>query len=71
MILPCRAWINQPSLLQPLHKHHGMLVIATYCHMGLVRVFPISGDVISMIICASSLSKGWPKHLRSKHDASS
>ncbi len=44
-----RMWINQPSGLQPLHKYHGITVLAETVNNKLTGiVYLLSGDVISM-----------------------
>ena len=53
-----RMFINQASTLQPLHKYHGMKVLAVDTKEKTIRVFPISGDVISMHVPRAALSKG-------------
>lgn len=55
-----RAWINQPSTLQPLHRLHGTQVIAYVEKYHLVsRVWFLSGTVISMNVPTIVLSMGW------------
>lgn len=44
----CRAWINQPGTLQPLHHLHGRRCIAIYDRPGNVRLWFTEGDVYSM-----------------------
>lgn len=66
-----RAWINQPSVSQPLHKYHGVRVLAdlldnTYERSNVVVYFT-DGPTISMVIPKSTLSfGGWPS--TSKHN---
>lgn len=43
-----RAWINQPSTLQPLHKLHGTYCIAVEDRPGNVRLYFTEGPVHSM-----------------------
>ena len=43
-----RAWINQPSTLQPLHKLHGTKCIAVEYRPGTVRLYFTEGAVYSM-----------------------
>jgi hypothetical protein len=57
-------WINQPSLLEPLHRHHGMLGLAYKESETTARFYPIAGDIISMRVPFTALSQGWPDHLR-------
>jgi len=55
-----RYWINQPSDLQPMHKYHGMNVLAPKdITEKFIRVYPTSTNIISMECPALSLSKGW------------
>lgn len=68
-----RAWINQPSTLQPDHKRHGELVIVAggasvaKANGQVYRdVYLLVGDATSMRISEHSLSAGWPEHLRRK-----
>lgn len=56
-----RAWINQPSTLQPLHHLHGLRVLAhrdTGTHQ---RVYPISGNIVSLQVPNDAVSDGWPE----------
>lgn len=46
--IPYRAWINQPSTLDPLHHLHGMKCIAWNDRPGNVRLFFTEGPVHSM-----------------------
>lgn len=55
-----RGWIDQPSTLQPLHKLHGTKVLVQQTSNE-TRVWFLSGDVISMIVPANVISKGWNK----------
>ena len=43
-----RAWINQPSTLQPLHRLHGTHCIAVEDRPGNVRLYFTEGPVHSM-----------------------
>ena len=43
-----RAWINQPSTLQPLHNLHGVKCIAVEDRPGNVRLYFTEGAVHSM-----------------------
>jgi hypothetical protein len=62
-----RAWINQPSTLQPHHNLHGKRVVVIPSESQFdktVRVFfADNDDSISMEIFPTCLSDGWPKHL--------
>lgn len=53
-----RMWINQPSKLQPLHEYHGLNVLAAQDKNG-VTIYPVTGDVISMVPPDGVLSEGW------------
>lgn len=52
-------WINQPSTLQPLNKLHGTNVLANITQESSVRVWFLSGDVVSMQLPRICLSRGW------------
>lgn len=59
-----RYWINQPSSAQPMSKYHGLCVIvAEDTAEATVRVWPATGDIISIEMPRLSLSRGWPDHL--------
>ena len=51
-----RAWINQPSTLQPYHKYHGLNVLYDGDEK---RIYFLSGAVISMEIDPTVLEIGW------------
>jgi hypothetical protein len=55
-----RAWINQPSTLQPLHKLHGTRCIVVEQYFDSVRVCFTNGDIVAMDVPTLCLSKGWP-----------
>jgi len=60
-----RMWVNQPSSLQPDHELHGTLVLAGKSNYNdSLTCYFLSGDVISAEILKTSLSEGWPEHLR-------
>lgn len=63
---PFRAWINQPSALQPLHNLHGtlVLVVGEGLSNNSWEVCPIKGETISMVVPKLCVSVGWPEHLR-------
>lgn len=53
-----RAWINQPSTQQPLHKLHGQCCIVEDTGGASVRLWFAEGDVHSMEalrICVSQI----------------
>lgn len=52
-----RAWINQPSTLQPLHRLHGTRCIAQDSGERSVRIWFTEGDVHSMEVLRECLSK--------------
>lgn len=54
-----RAWINQPSSAQPLHKLHGTNVLAVYEGYDTWRVYFLNGETISMEVSELSISDGW------------
>ncbi len=66
---PRRAWVNQPSGLQPAHIYHGMVGLVVNDSGGAARFYPISGDVISMRLPWSAISFGWPDHLKPRGPA--
>jgi hypothetical protein len=43
-----RAYINQPSTLQPLHKLHGKSCIAVHDRPGNVRLYFTEGTIHSL-----------------------
>ncbi len=55
-----RMWFNQPSTLQPLHKFHGVRVLACPDTDRTMRAYFLSGNVISMQVPREALSAGWP-----------
>jgi len=54
-----RMWIDQPSTTQPLHRLHGTNVLAVREDDRYMRVYFLSGDVISQLASSYWLSKGW------------
>lgn len=55
-----RMWINQPSTLQENHNLHGTNVLsAEPDDNNIVRIYFLSGEVISQNIQMIALSKGW------------
>jgi hypothetical protein len=58
---PARYFVNQPSMLQPMHKYHGLNVLAIKepSSDDAMRVYFLSGDCVSMIMPKLALSKGW------------
>jgi hypothetical protein len=57
--VPTRMWINQPSKHQPHHALHGTNVLAQQEHGDVMRIFFLSGDVISQQVSRAHLSEGW------------
>ena len=53
-----RMWIDQPSTLQPLHSLHGTNVLAQPETDKVMRVYFLSGDVISQRVPNEALSPG-------------
>jgi hypothetical protein len=55
---PCRAWINQPSTLQPMHNYHGMRGIAIVDPMqsDAIRIYFSEGELFSMQVDPKWLS---------------
>ncbi len=54
-----RMWINQPSTLQEFHYLHGTNVLAKHEYGDTMRIYFLSGNVISQQISRSTLSEGW------------
>lgn len=52
-----RAWINQPSTLQPLHHLHGEAGIAIE-RDGHTTLYFVTGPVFSMVVDPLWLSEG-------------
>ena len=55
-----RMWVNQPSTLQPHHDLHGTNVLAHLEYDDTMRVYFLSGPVISQQMSRLALSDGWP-----------
>jgi hypothetical protein len=55
-MLPYRAWINQPSTLQPYHHLHGKRCIVTHRMDLTATVYFTEGELISTTIPAMCLS---------------
>jgi hypothetical protein len=56
-----RMWVNQPSMLQPFHRLHGVRVLAVAEYDDTMRVYFTSGRVISQQMNRLCLSDGWPE----------
>lgn len=54
---PYRAWINQPSTLQPLHYMHGVACIAHDEDEGFSTAYFVEGTVHSMRVPRSALTR--------------
>ncbi len=54
-----RMWINQPSTLLPLHHLHGMNVLVEPDTGSVMRVYFLSGNVVSQQVPKMALSDGW------------
>lgn len=54
-----RMWVNQPSMLQPLHDMHGVNVLAYPEYDDTFRCFHLSGECVSFQALRSCLSEGW------------
>ena len=52
-----RAWINQPSLWQPLHDLHGQKCIVKDTDGKTVQIFFTEGDVHSMEVSPNCVSR--------------
>lgn len=62
-----RMWVNQPSALQPDHALHGecVLVNADEAKVNtVVEAWFVHSAVVSQQVFRTSLSSGWPMHLR-------
>lgn len=55
-----RMWVNQPSTLQPNHDLHGTRVLAAHEYDDTMRIWFLSGPMVSQQILRSALSEGWP-----------
>ena len=62
--LGVRAFINQPSALQALHKYHGVSGIAFDIanSRDTICFYPVCGEIVSMVIPRSSLAIGHFNH---------
>lgn len=54
-----RMWINQPSTLHSLHSLHSTNVLAVWEYGDTMRVYFLSGPVVSMQVSRNQLSDGW------------
>ena len=54
---PYRAWINQPSKLQPLHAMHGTRGIVTAHNGNTVTIYFVDGPTVSMEIPRNTISR--------------
>jgi hypothetical protein len=52
-----RAWINQPSTLQPLHDRHGQHCIVNDLGDNCVDIYFTEGDVHSMRVSRLCISR--------------
>lgn len=57
MNTPFRAWINAPSKFDPLHRLHGVNVLAQLEYNDIYRVYFLSGSVISQQVLGRYLSR--------------
>jgi hypothetical protein len=57
---PQRAWVNQPSTLQPCYAWNGARVLAIADGAGLARIYFTSGTIVSARVLTNVLSPGWP-----------
>lgn len=57
--MPKRMWIDQPSTLQQFHHMHGTNVLALPESPTHMRVYFLSGAVISQQMIKLALSEGW------------
>ena len=64
MTQPVRMWINQPSKRQPLHHLHGTNVLAVPAYPKTMRIYFLSGPVVSQQALTLWLSPGWLKDRR-------
>lgn len=56
---PQRAWINQPSTLQPLHARHGEKVLVVWEYDDTFNAFLLQGPTISEQMLGIWLTAGW------------
>lgn len=56
---PQRAWVNQPSTLQPRHNLNGTNVLVVHEYDETWRAYFLSGEVESTQIDGLCLSPGW------------
>lgn len=61
-----RMWIDQPSTHQPLHHLHGTNVLAVPEFGNTVRVYFLSGDIVSRQVGALCVSEGWRPDRKTK-----
>lgn len=54
-----RMWINQPSTLQALHALNGTNVLAYHEYNNTMRIYFLSGNIVSQQCSILALSKGW------------
>lgn len=54
-----RAWFNQPSTLQPLHRMHGIKCVVDDTKETHVTVYFSEGKVLSMVVPRNTLSFGF------------
>lgn len=54
-----RMWINQPSILQPLHHLHGVNVLAEHEYDDTYKIWFLAGGTVSMQCPRLCLSVGW------------
>lgn len=59
MSQPIRMWINQPSTLDRLCRLHGTNVLAVDDTERCMRVYFLSGPVVSQRVLRTALSEGW------------
>jgi 4-hydroxy-L-threonine phosphate dehydrogenase PdxA len=61
--LPYRVWVNQPSIYQPYHKHHGRIGLLVERENGEVIIYfftnSLNSDTMSMHISLNAVSKSF------------
>ena len=54
-----RMWINQSTTLHEFHALHGTNVLACHEYGDTMRIYFLSGEVVSQQISRKALSSGW------------
>lgn len=60
LFLLSKRWVNQPSTLQPYHKHHGQNVLCDDTGEEFVQIWFLDRDaVVTTVIDRTALASGW------------